>query len=226
MNQQVKQNTQTIQQSIVQGDCIQVMQSWPANSVNFILTDPPYLVNYRDRTGRSIANDIDGKWLPAAFSEMYRLLEPNRFCVSFYGWSRTDLFFQAWRAAGFRVVGHLTFPKRYTSKTSFVRYQHEGAYLLAKGHPETPEYVIGDVLDWTYSGNKLHPTQKPLGVLLPLIKSFSKPGDMVLDPFAGSGSTCVAAKAVGRQYLGIELDKNYHRIGNERLQKSTGLMSD
>lgn len=108
------------------------MQSWPANSVNFILTDPPYLVNYRDREGRSIANDGDGKWLPIAFSEMYRLLEPNRFCVSFYGWNKTDLFFNAWRQAGFRIIGHLTFPKRYTSKTQFVRYQHEGAYLLLK----------------------------------------------------------------------------------------------
>lgn len=208
-----------IKQSFLQGDCIQLMQSLPTNSVNLILTDPPYLVNYSDRSGRSIANDKHGDWLPTAFKEMYRVLDQNKFCVSFYGWHKIDLFFDAWKEAGFRAVGHLTFPKRYTSKTKYLRYQHESAYLLAKGTPQIPEYVIGDVLDWTYSGNKLHPTQKPLGILIPLIKSFSKLGDVVLDPFAGSGSTCVAAKAMGRNYIGIELDKKYHSLAVNRLNQ-------
>jgi adenine-specific DNA-methyltransferase len=208
-----------IKQSFLQGDCIRLMQSFPENSVNLILTDPPYLVNYSDRSGRTIENDKNGDWLPTAFKEMYRVLDKNKFCVSFYGWHKIDLFFDAWKEAGFRAVGHLTFPKRYTSKTRYLRYQHESAYLLAKGTPQIPEYVIGDVLDWTYSGNKLHPTQKPLGILIPLIKSFSYFGDVVLDPFAGSGSTCVAAKAMGRNYVGIELDKKYHSLAVNRLNQ-------
>lgn len=208
-----------IKQSFLQGDCIRLMQSFPENSVNLILTDPPYLVNYSDRSGRTIENDKNGDWLPTAFKEMYRVLDQNKFCVSFYGWHKIDLFFDAWKEAGFRAVGHLTFPKRYTSKTRYLRYQHESAYLLAKGTPQIPEYVIGDVLDWTYSGNKLHPTQKPLGILIPLIKSFSNFGDVVLDPFAGSGSTCVAAKAMGRNYIGIELDKKYHTLAVNRLNQ-------
>lgn len=208
-----------IKQSFLQGDCIRLMQSFPENSINLILTDPPYLVNYSDRSGRTIENDKNGDWLPTAFKEMYRVLDQNKFCVSFYGWHKIDLFFDAWKEAGFRAVGHLTFPKRYTSKTRYLRYQHESAYLLAKGTPQIPEYVIGDVLDWTYSGNKLHPTQKPLGILIPLIKSFSNFGDVVLDPFAGSGSTCVAAKAMGRNYVGIELDKKYHSLAVNRLNQ-------
>jgi len=46
--------------------------------------------------------------------------------------------------AGFRVVGHLAFPKRYTSAQKYLRYQHECAYLLAKGCPKEPQYTIGD----------------------------------------------------------------------------------
>ena len=57
-----------------------------------------------------------------------------------------------------------------------MRYQHECAYLLAKGYLKKPAFTIGDVIDWSYSGNMLHPTQKPLPVLLPLIDSFSEPG--------------------------------------------------
>ena len=120
-------------------------------------------------------------------------------------------------AAGFRIVGHFVFPKRYTSATRLLRYQHECAYLLAKGFPKEPAYVIGDVIDWTYSGNKLHPTQKPLSVLLPLVETFSARGGLVLDPFAGSGSSLAAARMLGRDYLGVELDAGYHQIASQRL---------
>ena len=202
---------------IIRGDCCAVLAGLPAASVDFILTDPPYLVGYRDRSGRSLAGDTDSAWLKPAFREAFRVLKPNRLCVSFYGWSRTDLFFDAWKAAGFRVAGHITFPKRYTSTSRLMRYQHENAYLLAKGNPAAPEFPIGDVIDWTYSGNKLHPTQKPLSVLTPLIESFCPRGGVVLDPFAGSGSTCLAARTVGRNYLGIEIDPATHEVASRRL---------
>ncbi len=89
---------------------------------------------------------------------------------------------------------------------------------MAKGNPKQPTYPIGDVIDWAYSGNKLHPTQKPLSVLLPLVQTFSPTQGTVLDPFAGSGSTLIAARALGRDYLGIELDPKYHAIASQRLE--------
>jgi len=52
--------------TIVHGDCIQVMRQMPAHSADFILNDPPYLVNYRDRKGRSIQNDANADWLKPA----------------------------------------------------------------------------------------------------------------------------------------------------------------
>jgi site-specific DNA-methyltransferase (adenine-specific) len=61
-----------------------------------------------------------------------------------------------------------------------------------------------------YSGNKLHPTQKSIPALKPLINAFTQPRDMVLDPFCGSGSTLLVAKILRRRYLGIELDAQYH----------------
>jgi site-specific DNA-methyltransferase (adenine-specific) len=79
-----------------------------------------------------------------------------------------------------------------------------------KGIAPEPKDTIGDVIGWTYSGNRLHPTQKPLSVLTPLIETFSKPGDVVLDCFAGSGSTLAAAHLLRRNWLGIEIDPAYH----------------
>src|SRR5690242_8462010 len=110
---------------VTQGDCIEVMRRMAWASVDFILTDPPYLVNYRDRSGRSIANDYDDAWLKPAFRQMYRLLRPDSLCVSFYGWNRTDAFMTAWREAGFAIVGHIVFRKAYASRARFLRYEHE-----------------------------------------------------------------------------------------------------
>jgi DNA modification methylase len=76
-------SVQTQQQSsftnqIVRGDCIEVMRQMPANSVDFVLTDPPYLVNYRDRDGRTIQNDANADWLKPAMAEAYRVLKQDR----------------------------------------------------------------------------------------------------------------------------------------------------
>ncbi|HEV3278444.1 MAG TPA: DNA methyltransferase [Terriglobia bacterium] len=202
---------------LIHGDCLRVLPRLPSGSVNFILTDPPYLARYKGRDGRTVMNDDNDAWLKPAFAEMHRVLEEGSFCASFYGWPKADKFIEAYRAAGFRLVGHLAFPKRYTSSTRFLRYQHECAHLLAKGYPPHPEETIGDVIDWTYSGNKLHPTQKPLSVLLPLIETFSRAGGTVLDPFAGSGSTLIAARMLGRPYIGVELDARYHAAAIRRL---------
>jgi len=205
--------------TIINGDCLSILPTLPASSVDFLLTDPPYIARYKSRDGRTIPNDDNSAWLKPAFAEIFRVLRRDTFCVSFYGWPHADRFMQAYRAAGFRVVGHFVFPKRYTSGSKFLRYQHECAYLLVKGYPKEPADIIGDVIDWTYSGNKLHPTQKPLSVLLPLVETFSPPRGVVLDPFSGSGTSLLAAKMLGRSYFGIELDAKYHAIASQRLNQ-------
>jgi site-specific DNA-methyltransferase (adenine-specific) len=85
------------------------------------------------------------------------------------------------------------------------------------GKPQLPEQPLPDVLDWTYTGNKMHPTQKSVHVLMPLIEAFTRTGDLVLDPFAGSGSTCIAAAQLGRRTIGIEIDEAHHRTASRRL---------
>lgn len=209
-------NNNDVTNAIWNGDCLKLLPTVPDNHADFILTDPPYITGYRSRDGRRVPNDNNDAWLKPAFAELYRVLKPDSFAVSFYGWPKADRFLTAFREAGFRIVGHFVFPKRYTSKTWHVRYQHEAAYLLAKGNP-TPKHIIGDVIDWSYSGNKYHPTEKPLCVLTPLIAAFTPANGLVLDPFAGSGSTLIAARALGCRYLGIELDAKYHAIARDRL---------
>jgi DNA modification methylase len=204
---------------ILHGDCIEVMREMPTNSVDFILTDPPYLVNYRDRTGRTIQNDTNADWLRPAMREAYRVLKMNRVAIMFYGWTKVDEFFAAWKDAGFQPVGHIVFRKTYSSKSRFLSYRHEQAFLLAKGRPPLPKQPVADVIDMPYSGNKLHPTQKPVEPLAQLIRSFTLPGELVLDPFAGSGSSCAAALLTGRRYIGVETDDAYYQQASERMAR-------
>ncbi|UTJ60305.1 DNA methyltransferase (plasmid) [Klebsiella michiganensis] len=131
------------------GNCIDIMGGFPDRAVDFILTDPPYLVGFRDRAGRTLAGDKTDEWLQPACNQMYRVLKKDALMVSFYGWNRVDRFMAAWKSAGFSVVGHLVFTKTYSSKSAFVGYRHECAYILAKGRPPLP-----DVLSWKYSGNR------------------------------------------------------------------------
>jgi len=202
---------------IVQGDSTRVLRSLPDASIDLVVTDPPYGVRYRDRLNRTIANDDQPERILGVFNDAYRVLKPDTLCVSFYGWNRVDAFFRAWRCAGFMPVGHIVWQKNYASSRSFLQARHEQAYLLAKGRPPKPVTPLSDVRPWEYSGNRIHPTEKSVSILRPLIESFSRPGDLVLDPFAGSGSTCVAAALCGRRFLGVELDTNYHRLAVARL---------
>jgi site-specific DNA-methyltransferase (adenine-specific) len=206
--------------TIAHGDCIEVMRQMPANSIDFILTDPPYLVNFHDRQGRRLQNDTNADWLKPAMAEAYRVLKNNRLMLCFYGWPRAEKFLEAWRSAGFRPVGHMIFRKSYMTKaTDFLKYQHEQAYLLAKGRPPMIGNPIPDIQRLYFTGNKLHPTQKAVTSLVPIIRAFSLPGDVVLDAFCGSASTCAAALLTGRKYIGIELDPEYFQAARERMMR-------
>lgn len=213
----------TLSHAVIQGDCTEILQTLPAASAGLVITDPPYLVGYRDRSGRSVRNDDrdNASNVLGAFRHVYAAMKPDSVCISFYGWGMVDRFFAAWHDAGFKAVGHIVWAKEYASRRALLDYHHEQAYVLAKGRPARPSRPLSDVQPWEYSGNRFHPTEKAVGILKPLIEAFSQEGELVLDPFAGSGSTLVAAAFTGRSALGIELDGTYCAHARQRLAGAT-----
>jgi len=206
-----------MENQILCGDSATLLKQQPAACVDLVITDPPYLCRYKDRDGRTLANDDNPDAVLSVFDEIYRVMKPNSYCISFYSWNAVAEFTAKWPSLGFRTVGHFVWHKPYASKTGFAHYKHESAFLLAKGHPPQPQNPISDVQSWEYTGNKSHPTEKAVSVIAPLIKSFSKQGDIILDPFLGSGTTAVAAALNNRRYIGIELEQKYCDVAERRL---------
>ncbi len=194
------------------GDCRVIMPEFPDASFDFVLTDPPYLVNFKGRwdgARRAIVGDVDPDWLKPTFMEIWRVLKWDAFCLSFYGWPHSDLFVGLWKELGFRLVSHLAFIKNVWGLGRFTRGQHETAFLLAKGHPPIPAKGISDVIMWERENDAFHPNQKPVGALYPLLAAYVPKSGIVLDPFMGSGSTLRAAKDMGLKAVGIEIDETY-----------------
>ncbi len=203
--------------NILLGDCAEELARIPNGIIDLVVTDPPYIARYKDRTDRRVLGDDNWRWIAPSFSQIYRVLKSDSYCVSFYGWQHVEKLMTTWKQIGFYPVAHLVWQKRYPSKQGVVGYMHEQAFVLAMGRPANPAFRLPDVLPWEYSGNKLHPTEKAVSVIKPLIRAFSKQGGIVLDPFCGSGSTLLAARESGRRYIGIEKDLRVFEVLRTRL---------
>src|SRR5262249_28497048 len=132
-----------------------------------------------------------------------------RYCVAFYNFTPEAPFLAAARGAGFLVVSELPFVrKKQLLNNTYVR-KRDVCYLMVKGRPPSPHSPFPDSVEWTPDVWTTHPTQRSAASVYQLLRRYSGPGYTVLDPFMGTGSTLVAAQAVGNKAIGIEIDKDY-----------------
>lgn len=209
---------------IIQGDSAEVLKSLPSDSVDLICTDPPYGMSYQSSRRidkhRKIIGDDDLSWLPTIARELYRVLKPDRHAYLFCNEYAISLFRSELENAGFRVKRCLVWLKNnhssgdlegdYGNMTEFIVFAHKGRRPLI-GKRDT------NVVRFPRTNNDLHPTQKPVELIEYLISKSSLPGEKVLDPFLGSGTTAVAAVKLGRRYIGIEIDADYVAKAQARL---------
>lgn len=207
-------------------DCLEGMKLIDNKSIDLIVTDPPYLMNYRSNHKKVkydyIIGDKDGKNLiTESIKEAYRVLKDDSAIYMFCSWHHVD-FFKSEFEKYFELKNIIVWNKNNTSmgdlkgsyapKHEFVLFGHKGRRLLEG-------FRYPDVLEAKRTGNKLHPTEKPIDLLEIFIKTSSKENDVVLDMFAGSGSTAIACINTNRNYIGFELDKKYYDIAKNRINK-------
>lgn len=205
------------------GDCLKLMKDIPDGSVDLVLTDPPYGMafksNYRKEKYNEIQNDKSLEWLERYISECYRVLKNNSAIYCFCSWHNVDVFKQAIEKK-FKVKNILIWEKNNTSmgdlKGSYAP-KYEMIIFAHKGRKLLNGFRYADIIKANRTGNKLHPTEKPVDLLELLIKNSSDEGAVAFDGFMGSGSTGVACVNTNRRFIGIELDENYFNIAKERI---------
>ena len=212
---------------VIQGDCLEVMKGIPDNSVDCIITDPPYGMKYQSarRTAtpqfKKIENDNNINWFPEFIKECYRVLKNNSHIYIFCNDYNISKFRDLQEEAGFKNKRTLVWVKNnhtsgdllgdYANKTEFINYAQKGRKLLNGGRNT-------NVLEFSRVSKLEHPTQKPVDLNEFLINKSTNENEIILDPFAGSGTTGVACKNLNRNYILIEKEPEYIDIINKRLE--------
>lgn len=218
---------------IARGDCLELMREIPSGSVDMVLCDPPYGIGYKTgwridrshRFAREIENDRDLSVVEAAAPVMFDLLKDDSACFIFCAWNRLSEIFGILKSVGFSVKNMIVWDKCATTAGDLegaYAHQYEMVVFATKGRPIIRGRRHSDI--WRYprvSSDKLvHQNQKPVELLEQMILSMSGKGDLILDPFMGSGSTGIACINTDRRFVGIEIENGYYAVAKKRLTET------
>ena len=251
-------NLKSIKDKIVLGDCIEVLNQMPEESVDLIFADPPYnlqlageLLRPNNSKVMGVDNDWDQfnsfkdydefsrKWLKAC----QRVLKQTGSLWVIGSYHNIFRIGSVLQDLGFWILNDIIWRKtnpmpnfrgrRFTnahetliwcgknSSTKGYTFNYDSMKSLNEGLQMRSDWLLplctgGERLK--RNGHKAHPTQKPESLISRVILSTSKPGDLIVDPFSGSGTTAAVAKRFSRQFIGIEQSKEYVEISRQRLQ--------
>lgn len=211
---------------LYQGDCLALMKEMPDKSVDLVITDPPYGINfvsnYRQHTYDKIENDDKLSWLDEFVDECFRVLKDNTAIYCFCSWHKIDVFKQAFQRK-FKIKNIIVWEKNNTSmgdlKGSYAP-KHEFCLFAHKGRRLLNGFRFPDVIKAKRTGNKYHPTEKPVDLTELFVNASSNEQEIILDPFMGSGSTGVACVNTGRNFIGMEIDGGYFEIAKKRIEEA------
>ena len=223
------------------GDSLSLMADLPDGAVDLVITDPPFAIDFRatrnnyHRTGsrvmqgyREIAPEDYQAFTIEWMAQAFRVLRPTGSLYVFSGWNRLRDVLQALDETGFSTINHLIWKYQFgvfTKKRYVTSHYH---ILFAAKDPKRytfnkVEHYPEDV--WVvnreyWTGKPKTPTKLPRDLVKKILRFSSNPGDLVLDPFIGSGTVAVAAREMGRHYLGFEIVEEYFEFAKDRLEKT------
>ena len=215
------------------------MDLLPDGSVDLILTDPPYCIS--KKTGFSeVVNGVQrfavsmdfGSWdhveinLDDMAKVFYKSLRRGGTAIVWYDLWKIGKVKDAMESAGFKMIRQIiwqkTNPVPLNMRATYLSNSREMAVVGVKvGKPTFNSEYDSGIYEYPiprHKGKRQHPTQKPLELFEELVRKHSKDGDLVVDPFLGAGTTGVAAVRNFRRFAGCDIDANYVRISQERIE--------
>lgn len=224
---------------ILHGDCIEIMREIPDESVDLVLTDPPYGIAFKnnmskDKEYREKLKSVDGilndnkdnaPFLSEVIDELNRVMKDGTHIYWFTRWDKVpeqmpllERYFNIKNAIvwdkGSGGMGDLL--GSYAGNYETILFAHKGRRELNEvdGKRRHPDILRFSKIP---ARQLRHSHEKPEELIEFLIRKSSDVGDVVLDPFAGSGTTAVCAKRLNRNFITIELDEYYVNVAKQRL---------
>lgn len=220
------------------GDCMEVLPG--LSEIDAVVTDPPYSSGARTDSERQVRGSMlrsmeDADWfshdamttwgfnwfLRSLLSALRPKLRVGAHAYLFIDWRQTPNVYGMLEAAGYRVNHCLVWDKGHFGMGTYWRNQHENIVFASNGQPrDMLDRGMGSVLKHPPVAPKarVHPTEKPAGLVRALVRAIA--GDLVFDPFMGSGSTGVAALTSGRRFIGCEINPHHFETACKRLSEA------
>lgn len=206
-----------------------------------IITDPPYNISKKNNFATMSSAERKGidfgdwdkgfdlvSWIPLANN----ILNPGGSFIIFNSYRNLTPIIEMLESTGLTVKDVIKWIKdnpmprnmkrRYVQDTEFAIWAVKPGKKWAFNLPDDSKYLRAEFHTATVSGREKvnHPTQKSLKLMKQLIEIHTNNGDIIIDPFMGSGTTGVAAIESGRKFIGIELEKDYYRIAEKRIKEA------
>lgn len=221
---------------IEHGDSRELLKQLPDSSVDLIVTDPPYPTTARGNSGNSGGmlqkkinmsgkvfkhNDIScSEYAP----EFFRILKDESHCYVMTNHTNLVEMLNTFTDCGFHFTKSLIWNKGnkimgqyYMSQFEYILFFRKGKGKKINNCGTSDILSVPNVKIKGDDKKNLHDTEKPVELMKILIENSSNPNDIVLDPFVGIGSTCIAAVNTNRHYIGFELDGEYFTIARRRV---------
>ena len=225
MNKFITDNINTI----INGDCLDVMRQLPDKCIDLVLTDPPYGMKYKRHIQNpkfdKIINDENLIWLPELCENIQRISKENAHIYMFCSWHNIDIFKQVLQQY-FHFKNLLIWNKQ-TQGMGDLRTDFGCGYELICFCTNTKNNMKtlngkrdNNIINIKNDINDIHPTQKPTAIIQYLCQKSSNENDLILDCFSGSGTTAIACHNLNRNFICIEKDVDYYKASVERLNNA------
>lgn len=216
---------------LLHGSSLELLTKMPEGCVDLVVTDPPYQTitggDCGDRPKGMLSgnkklfehqNDIEiGEWMPL----IYRVLKPGTHAYVFTNFKNIQEMMEEADNVGFKLHNLLVWEKNNCTPSQYYMKNCEYVLFLRKGKAKWINDIGGSKTVHQFNniiGNKTHPCEKPVDLLKFYVLNSSNEGDLVLDPFMGTGSCGMACKETNRNFIGIELDQKFYDIAKARLE--------
>jgi DNA modification methylase len=222
---------------LLEGDCLAILPTLEAGSVDAVITDPPYMVgaisvgNHNAKCGTWADMENSAYWFAAWMKECKRLLKPTGHLACFGNWRSLPTLIRALSLCGMPATSCIVWDKEWIGPAGPAQFRPVWELIVtsAMSVATIEDRSQPDLMRHKWMASRCskhgHPAEKPAQLVADLVRLMSHPGGTILDPFAGSGTTGLAALQEGRRAILIEREPAYCEIIRRRLAQHEPLFA-